>query len=220
VSGRTSPTGLTLREAIERHGDPALRRAWEDASKELNDAGGATRIISVSFWESESEERSVKHRHNLMARQARAERAYISDFWSKLSTGELIAWGRKGTPEVSSNRIDAAFKYLTPDFNADIIRGPNDLTIYDVRITHRDEAGGREAVVAAVPRHRIDQAIKQRLTDWKPEVGPPPTKSQVFKEVTQLLGPFSRREFDLRWAEHAPHQWKKPGPRKKRPPAS
>jgi len=214
------PTAVPLLKAIERYGDQVLRFNWEEARRRLNDAGGPTRVISTRHLDNDRAERDNRHRRSLMSEKERAEAAYIADFWSKLSNEELIAWGRAGSPGAARAQIEAAFRYLTPDFQADIIRGPNDLTYFDVRVAHRDEAVAQRGAHTKLSRRQIDEALKNRLSKWDPAIEAQPKKEQVYKELVRRLGHFSRREFDQRWAENAPTDWKKPGVRRRQTTAS
>ncbi len=214
LSSTTPPPALPLRQALERYGDPACRQAWESACADLAAAGGPTRIKSMSFWEDEGAQRGNEQRRALMRRRDQSERAYISSFWSKIVAGELLAWGRRGGPEAALMLIDAAFRYLSPIIDADIIRGPNDLVFYDVRIAHREASAAETATLGKVARGRIDNALMQRIAQWK-ATEPPPTKALILSEMTKALGALSKREFESRWAALVPDQWKKPGVRRK-----
>jgi len=218
MGGDLPSNAVPLSKAIELFGSPQLRTEWEVANDELRRAGGATRVISMSFWEDPGEQHRHKVRRRLMAKQERAEKAYAAEFWSQLSTGKLIAWGRRGSPDVSLTRIDAAFDYLLPNFRANVITGPDKLTFYDIRIARcADPACGRMATTSrGVSRAKIDDAIREWVARWDPATDPPPAKLKVFEELRRRLGYFSKREFALRWAEHAPSEWKAPGARKRR----
>lgn len=214
LSSKAPSAALPLRQALERYGDPVCRQAWESACAELKAAGGPTSIVSMSFWEDEGAQRDHKLRRALMRRRDQSERAYVSSFWSRIVAGELLAWGRRGSPEATFGPIDAAFRYLLPIIDADIIRGPDKLLFYDVRIAHRDAIAAETATPGMVARGRIDNALKQRIAQWN-ATEPPPTKALVMSEMTKALGALSKREFESRWAALVPDQWKKPGVRRK-----
>ncbi len=214
MSSKAPSAALPLRQALERYGDPVCRQAWESACADLTAAGGPTRIKSLSFWEDEGAQRGNEKRRALMRRRDHSEKAYVSSFWSKIVAGQLLAWGRRGSPEADLVLIDAAFRYLLPIFDADIIRGPDKLLFYDVRVAHRDMIAAETPTPGKVARGRIDSALKQRIAQWK-ATEPPPTKALILSEMTKALGALSKREFESRWAALVPDQWKKPGVRRK-----
>jgi hypothetical protein len=204
-------TALPLIKAIEAYGDRALREAWLEKDRHLNTAGGRKFIAEGTFWS--NGERGDRMRHGLvfLMHRAKAEDAYIKAFWHKVVSGELLVWGRS-TPAAPLVPVDAAFRYLTPDFQADTIRGEFGFAIYDIRIAPKEALQvAMSDTKHCVPQASIVQAIQQKIASWRRDIEPKPRKTEVYEWLCSMLGNVSKRQFLQHWAVLVPDDWKRAG---------